>query len=280
MRFNGPGSSFELLFEEDDQPGTGLPSPLREIYRGDWKFQARDDRPYSFSNFVISHDGKVSFNIPGHEGGGDVSGFNLHDQWIMALARSVADAVVVGANTLRTEHEHQWTAEFIFPSDGDAFAQFRAESKRTATPLQVIVSQSGEIKPDARIFTDPRFTVIIATTSSGAQNLAKHNLENAEILDFGDQVDIPLLYKKLRQDYGCETVLCEGGPRLYASVVSAGLLDEEFLTLSPVIVGSTAEEPRPSLLEGMAFQPGNNLRPQLQSVRKAGNHLFLRTRWS
>lgn len=279
MTFSGPGEKFEVLFEEEVVTGS-LPTSLQEIYGGNWDLTGGSGRPYSYSNFVMSHDGKVSFNVPGHEGGGDVSGFNRHDQWFMALARSQADAVVVGANTLRTEFEHEWTAEFIFPDDADAFAKLRSEQGRTATPLQVIVTQSGEVRPDAKIFMDPRFEVMVATSDSGKAKLSSVNLPNAKVVSFGAEVDIPRLYATLQSEFGCKTVLCEGGPRLYASVVLAGQLDEEFLTLSPVVVGSSAAELRPSLLDGVALPPGNPLRAKLKSVRRAGDYLFLRTRWS
>lgn len=279
MTFSGPGEKFEVLFEEEVVTGS-LPASLQEIYGGNWDLTGGSRRPYSYSNFVMSHDGKVSFNVPGHEGGGDVSGFNRHDQWFMALARSQADAVVVGANTLRTEFEHEWTAEFIFPDDADAFAKLRSEQGRTATPLQVIVTQSGEVRPDAKIFMDSRFEVIVATSDAGKAKLSSVNLPNARVVSFGAEVDIPSLYETLQSEFGCKTVLCEGGPRLYASVVLAGQLDEEFLTLSPVVVGSSAAELRPSLLDGVALPPGNPLRAKLKSVRRAGDYLFLRTRWS
>jgi riboflavin biosynthesis pyrimidine reductase len=277
--FSGPGSAFDLLFEHRDGVGRGLPQELRAIYSGDWVIPADIDGPYSYSNFVMSHDGKVSFNVPGHEGGGDVSGFNPHDQWLMALTRSRADAVVVGANTLRTEFEHEWTAEFIYPAEAANFAEFRKSEGRALTPLQVIVTQSGDIRPDANICQDSRFTVVVATTDSGKQRVQEHNFANLEILSFGTEVDLRELYSKLHNDFGCETVLCEGGPRLYASVVLNGLLDEEFLTLSPVMVGGSVAINRPGLIDGVALEPGNNFQARLGSVRKSGDHLFIRTSW-
>lgn len=280
MSYRGPGSHFELLWEAESTGGQGLPEELKDIYRGDWLVPESSGRPYSYSNFVLSHDGRVSFSTPGHEGGGDVSDFNPHDQWVMALARARADAVVVGANTLRTEFEHQWTAEFIFPSDGEAFAALRASENRKPTPLQVIVTGSGKLNPEATIFRDPRFRVLIATTDSGLENAKAYDLPNLEIVTFGQEVDLTLLYQALSRDYGCKTVLCEGGPRLYASLIGANLLDEEFLTLSPVIVGSSDIDKRPGLIEGLALAPGNDKRANLASVRRAGNHLFLRTTWT
>lgn len=280
MSFRGPGSNFELLWEAESSKGRGLPGELREIYQGDWLVPKSNGRPYSYSNFVLSHDGRVSFSTPGHEGGGDVSDFNPHDQWLMALARARADAVVVGANTLRTEYEHQWTAEYIFPNDSEDFGALRTSENRQPTPLQVIVTGSGRINPEATIFSDPSFRVLIATSDEGLEVAKSYNLPNPEVVSFGSEVDLTRLYAALASDYDCETVLCEGGPRLYASLIRANLLDEEFLTLSPVVVGSSDSNQRPGLIEGLALEPGNRLRANLASVRRAGNHLFLRTAWS
>ncbi len=279
MNFLGPGSKFQLLFEESKNSESGLTSELKEIYGGDWCLPDTSIRAYSYSNFVLSHDGKISFNIPGHEGGGDVSGFNKHDQWVMALARSRADAVVVGANTLRTEPEHLWTAEFIYPGEAAAFSEFRRTENRTPFPLQVMVTRSGDITSDAAIFHSG-LKVLIATSQSGFERATKLNLPNTEVQVFGEnEVDIAKLYQVLHADYGCRTVLCEGGPRLYASLIEANQLDEEFLTLSPVMVGSSEDSPRPGLFEGVALEPGNRHLAKLASVRRAENHLFLRTYW-
>ena len=281
MNFLGPGSNFELLFDAAAAAasGSGLPAELANIFGGDWVIPA-DRKTYSYSNFVMSHDGRVSFNVPGHEGGGDVSNFNSHDQWLMALTRSRADAVVVGANTLRTEFEHEWTAEYIFPSEVEAFAEFRRLEGRAARPIQVIVTRSGEVRSDAAIFVDTDHRVLIATTRLGAARLRGESIGNAQILEVGDEeVDLARLYQQLHTDFSVRTVLCEGGPRLYASLIQADQLDEEFLTLSPVVIGNSSDESRPGLIEGLALPPGNGYRAKPIALRRAGDHLFLRSSW-
>ena len=281
MKFRGPGAAFELLFDADSEvaAGRGLPAELRAIFGGDWVI-SDEAKPYSYSNFVMSHDGRVSFNVPGHEGGGDVSDFNPHDQWLMALARARADAVVVGANTLRTEFEHEWTAEYIFPSEADAFAEYRSAENRGPRPLQVIVTRSGEVHEEAAIFKDSNHGVLIATSSRGATRLREQSLPGVQILEVGnDEVDLKRLYAQLHSDFEVQTVLCEGGPRLYASLIQANQLDDEFLTISPVVIGANAGEPRPGLIEGLALAPGNAYRAKPIALRRADNHLFLRTSW-
>lgn len=280
MTFVGPGRPFELLFEESGslEGFLGLPAALREIYGGDWLVPREGQ--YRFSNFVISHDGKTSFSVPGHDGGGDISGFNRHDQWVMSLARSRADAVIVGANTLRNEPHHKWTSEFIFPEDGASFAELRRAEGRQPTPLQVFVTNSGALNREAAVFADPSLRVVVITTSHGAARLRSEGVTGVEIVEMsGEQVDLVHMHEYLLNEYGASTVLCEGGPKFYAALIESRLIDEEFLTLSPVMVGSRRDDYRPGLIDGISFEPGNEHRGRLMSVRRIADHLFLRTRY-
>ena len=279
----GPGSQFELLFEEEDEvietTHIALPEEMRDVYQGNW-FIPRDSQ-YRYSNFVMSHDGKTSFSIHGHEGGGDISGFNKHDQWFMGLARARADAVMVGANTLRSEPMHKWTAEFIFPSDSQAFQRLRESEGRSKFPLQVMVTRSGEINPEAAIFSDSSLRVVVATTQKSAARIDSLNLPNAETMIVGESdINLKELSSKLFSEYEVKTLLCEGGPKFYGSMIVERQIDEEFLTMSPIMVGATTEAYRPGLVDGVALEPANNFGGTLKSVRRAGNMLFLRTRFS
>ena len=74
---------------------------IEDSLRGDLRFPAHHDQPYVVGNFVSTLDGVVSFEIPGKSGGGEISGFNEADRFIMGLLRASADAVIVGAGTLR-----------------------------------------------------------------------------------------------------------------------------------------------------------------------------------
>ncbi|MGA0119814.1 MAG: dihydrofolate reductase family protein [Candidatus Nanopelagicaceae bacterium] len=281
MNFSGPGENFQLLFEEvSERTGTSisLPDPVKAIYGGDWIVPS--DRQYRYSNFVISHDGKTSFSVLHHEGGGDISGFNRHDQWVMALTRARADAVTVGANTLRTEPNHIWSSEFIFPQESEAFAQLRLKEGRRPFPYQVMVTRSGELNADAAVFADSQLDVIVATTTKGAGKIRELGLSNVAILELGESdVDLGALHESLEKDFGVMTVLCEGGPKFYAAVIQARQIEEEFLTISPVVVGASSAEYRPGLIDGLALEPGNKFGVNLQSLRRAGNMLFLRSRY-
>jgi riboflavin biosynthesis pyrimidine reductase len=268
---------FELCFDDTLQVNS-LPEGIRQMYGSDWQPRQVADRPYTYSNFVVSRDGRVSFNEPGHLGGGDVSGFNAHDRWLMALLRARSDAVIVGDNTLRLESEHLWTAEYIFSEDTQPFTALRQQEGRKRYPYQIFLSLTGELDPAAAVFQQAELDVIIATTTKG-KTQAEHLDAPAQItvLALGEaQVDLHRLVQVLHQDFGIHHLLCEGGPRVYGAFIAAGLIDDEFLTLSPTVIGQ-AEQKRPGLVEGVAFAPDHYPKSIPVSLRRAGTHLFLRS---
>src|ERR1700676_3651909 len=75
-----------LIDRADAQPQSILPEELKTAYGGDLWFPAHDEqRPYVIANFVSTLDGVVSYEIPAKSGGGDISGFNRIDRFIMGL---------------------------------------------------------------------------------------------------------------------------------------------------------------------------------------------------
>ena len=276
-------SPFTLLFDETTDDGPGLPSDVRQTYGSDWRLPVPGERPYVYVNFVVSRDGRVSFNEPGHMAGAEVSGFDAHDRWLMGLLRARADAILMGDNTLRVEPDHVWTAEFLCPEDAETFTSLRRAEHRAPVPLQVFLSLEGEVDVGAAIFSTEPAHIVVATTVRGAERARALLPMTArlDVLELGeDAVDVRALLTRLRHDYGAATVLCEGGPRAYGSVVAARCVDDEFLALSPVVIGSQPDRARPGLIEGVCFMPGSSPRSRPLSLRRAGDMLFLRSRYS
>ena len=275
---------FTLLFDDEPKDDTALPENLRAIYGGDWLLPEVTGRPYTYANFALSRDGRVSFNVSGHLGGGDVSGFNAHDRWLMGLLRARADAVVVGDNTLRLEPDHLWTCDYIFP-DTEAFAALREAEGRKPQPVQVFLSLTGDFDAEAAVFCKPHLDVMIATTSRGYEKArALRCAANVTVLNLGEErVDLSRFVRVLHSDFGVNTLLCEGGPRVYGGFIEPGLMDDEFLTLCPTVIGNPVvaenSKPRPGLIEGTAFMPNAYPKSIPSSLRRAGDHLFLKSRY-
>jgi riboflavin biosynthesis pyrimidine reductase len=71
-------------------------------------------------------------------------------------------------------------------------------------------------------------------------------------------------------------ILVEGGPRLLGDFYAERLLDEQFLTLAPQLVGRDVGDQRISLVMGKSFAPRNPLWGTLVDLRRGSSHLFLR----
>jgi riboflavin biosynthesis pyrimidine reductase len=118
----------------------------------------------------------VSLNVPGQSGGGPISGFNQHDRMEMGLLRTVADAVIVGAGTLRAAPQHRWTAAYIYPPLAPAYQQLRTTLGKAASPLNVIVTARGELNLDLPVFQSHEVQVVAVTGMQGEQRIRTHHL--------------------------------------------------------------------------------------------------------
>src|SRR5579859_4737298 len=156
----------ETLFEADGESALALPPDLATLY-GRFHLPARPSRPYVIGNFVTTLDGVVTLNEPGHESGGDISGWNRHDQLVMGLLRAVADAVIVGAGTLRASPRHCWMAQYIYPPQANAYQQLRTSLGKAVPPLNVIVTARGEIDLNLPVFQSGEVPVLLVTTMQG-----------------------------------------------------------------------------------------------------------------
>ena len=279
----GPPTPFQELISLHPHFERGLPPAFQSIYGGDWPLLAATaERPYLYTNFVVTHDGWISLNQPKAMGGGSISRHSLHDRWLMALLRARADAIVVGATTLRLAKRHSWTPDGVFADDGKAFDDLRASEKRQRLPLLVIVTLGGNLPFDApALHQQP---VLIATTHEAAERHGANfdpawqvHLSQGQTLDFSD------LLLHLRKDHGIQSMLSEAGARIYGEFLKARLIDDEFLSRSPMLAGNPAPpaEPRISLVEGAAFDPDQAPDAELLSLRYGGGLLFQhsRLRW-
>ncbi len=276
---NGPGSPFQLLFADDAHEAPSLPAAYRHFYPGDWRMVEFPDRPYTFTNFGQSRDGRISYNEPTMRDASFVTKGDPHDRWLMGLLRTRCHAVLVGETTVNSESGHFWTPDFIYPDDGDALNDLRRSEGYAPIPLLVILSYAGKVNLAAYCFGRADQHIVLATTSAGAK--AVEGVEVAaklDVLDLGEvSADLHRLMAVLRCDYGVRHLLCEGGARVFANLLDAGLVDEEFVTWCPTFVGRDADHIRPSYTEGVAWMPDNAPYSKPVSLHRAGDYLFMRT---
>jgi 5-amino-6-(5-phosphoribosylamino)uracil reductase len=95
----------------------------------------------------------------------------------------------------------------------------------------------------------------------------------------GGGVDLRKAVAALEERYGIRYLLCEGGPVLYSGMIKAGLIDEKFVTVSPMEVGRlSAYGPRPTVLPEVGFSKEEAVRWHWLSCRKVDDYQFHRFR--
>jgi riboflavin biosynthesis pyrimidine reductase len=63
---------------------------------------------------------------------------------------------------------------------------------------------------------------------------------------------------------------------MFGSLLADGLVDELFLTMSPVLAGRLTVGGRLGLVEGVELMPQAHVAPRLVSLRRADSHVFSR----
>lgn len=259
----------ELLAEREGLPSHQIPETLRRLYGGSLGFEA----PRLYANFVSSLDGVVALEDVNNSSQ-IISGRSEGDRFLMGLLRACADAVLIGAGTLRAAPRSLWTPAYIYPDAAAEFAEVRHGLGRTDTPRLVVLTARGEI--------DPRHPALeagalVLTTSLGAAKLEGRLPASSALATLGNgrSIDLVDVMATLRGE-GHGVVLSEGGPSLIGGLLEAGLLDELFLTLSPILAGRSSDGGRPGLVEGTELLPSRSIAGDLVSIRRDGSHLFLR----
>jgi riboflavin biosynthesis pyrimidine reductase len=269
------------LLTADPVPGrvrVGRHPALAARYGSELAVPLRPDRPAVVSNFVSTLDGVVSYATPEAAGGGEISGFFEPDRFVMGLLRALADAVLIGAGTLRAGTDERWTPQSIHPPADAAFAELRADLGLSTQPITAVVTASGALDLTHPGLADPEVPALILTTDRGAEALgtAEHSA-HVEVVPLGPSIGASGILRALA-DRGAKLVLCEGGPHLIGTLLEAGLVDELFLTLAPQLAGRAAGTDRLGLVEGAAFDASRAPWARLVDLRLAGDHLFTRYR--
>lgn len=237
-------------------PGSGTPTDeeLHALYA----FPSALSKPWVKVNFISSLDGAAT--VQGLSGGlGDEN-----DHRIFWLDRSMCDVILVGAATVVAEKYTGMTRENMAVTD-------RAALGLAPVPTIAIVTRSCTIDPAARVFTDTEVAPIVYTTSSADETRRKAVADaGADVVLTGEHdVDLQALVADLGTR-GLLRVNCEGGPRLFGSMIAAGLVDELCLSLSPMLTSGDSSR------IAVGEFPQQPQRMRLRSVLHGDDLLMLR----
>lgn len=255
------------LLEERPGDELRLPAGLRRLYGGDLGLPAR----CLYANFVETLDGVVVIpSLP--DSNRLISGGSDADRFVMGLLRAAADIVLVGSGTLRASARGRWRPETVFAPAASLYTAFRRGLGLGESPRVAILTASGSIPLEQPVLGDGP---LVLTTAAGAERLAGTLPAGAELVALPGEVEVDLVAAlEALRERGYARILSEAGPHAFASLVAAGLVDELFLTISPLLAGSPPAG-RLGLVEGVTLLPEHTQGALVRSVRAHGDHLFL-----
>lgn len=179
------------------------------------------------TNFVTTLDGSVQ--------GSDHRSGTINtpsDHHVFALLRAHADAIIAGAETVRTEGYRAVTLE-----------PWQQQLRRAEglDPLPVLVIISGSLDIDPSVATPEEGpggpVMIIAPEGQDSADLDPLLQAGVEIVQTGTtEVDLHGAIQELAHR-GYRRLLCEGGSHLHHGLLAADLVDEMCLTTAPVVIG-------------------------------------------
>jgi 5-amino-6-(5-phosphoribosylamino)uracil reductase len=221
-----------------------------------YEFPPDLDRPWVKVNFISTADGAVA--VGGKSGGMA----DPNDKKIFGLARTLADVLLVGASTALIEGYRG-----VKPNE----VPRRVELGRTAVPPIAVVTRQCSVSPDSAVVTDTLVPTIIFTAESApAERKSALTDVGAEVVVAGDDdVDLAAVLAELDRR-GLRRVSCEGGPRLFGSLIAADLVDELDLSIAPLLAAGDAGRISTGPL------PDKPLRMRLASVLHGNSLLMLR----
>ena len=258
----------EVLFEADGMPATELPVALADLYGGAIGFP----EPRLFANFVSTIDGVVAIpSIPNSNA--LVAGDSESDRFVMGLLRAFADVVLIGAGTLAASPIGTWRPDRVYPAAAEPFAELRRSRGRPEQPEVAILTGRGSIDPSHPVLASG---AIVLTSTSGAERLDGDLPAASTLIALGEAPTLDLRRAVAAlHERGHSLVLSEAGPHTFGGLVQAGLADELFLTVSPLLAGDRGAGSRFGLAESVELMPPGT-RNRLLGVRRHDDYLFLR----
>ena len=222
-------------------------------------------RPFVLINMAMSADGKIA---PPHRRF-IAFGSRLDHKNLLAL-RATADAVMCGARTVDS-------APVTLDAGGAAYERRRQRAGLARQNLRVVVSGSGSVDPEAKIFQHTVSPLIVLASGQAPKSrLAKlKRLADCVKVCGRNSVALAQALGWLRREWAVKRLLCEGGGELNFELLRLGLVDELHLTICPRIIGGRAA---PTIADGEGFaRLAKAAKLELTRQHRIGDELF--TTW-
>lgn len=184
----------------------------------------RSGRPYVTAKYAMSLDGRIACRTGDSKWiTGDEARRRSHE------LRRVVDAIVVGVGTVIAD---------------DPSLTVRLPGRESRQPLRVVLDGAGRAPLSSGLFSDEfAASTIVATTealpASRERDLAARGVQVLRlpgVPDDGRRIDLCALLHALGVR-GVRSVMVEGGGAVHGAFFDAGLVDEVWAFIAPVVIG-------------------------------------------
>jgi len=210
------------------------------------------DRPWIFGVMVASANGVVAWRRrgPGDDPvrailGGDDRPERIADRRLMRYLRTIGDAGI-GAQTVREQPGLVLTPQEPGDEPAPDLYAFRIARGLSYHPRNVVYSLYGRLPLEHPIFTTPGLDAVILTTPAGAALLRGHARSSASpaliVEPLLEREGLVRAHRRLFAEHGVRYLACEGGQTVLNALHEAGLLDEVFLTVTDIVIDTSAHD--------------------------------------
>jgi 2,5-diamino-6-(ribosylamino)-4(3H)-pyrimidinone 5'-phosphate reductase len=211
-------------------------------------------RPHVLMMSEITADGKLTLR----KGASSkiLMKYMAHEtELLLHNTRADYDAIMVGANTIRIDNSYL-TVRYV----------------KGKSPLRVIPCSMADIPLDANVLGPDAPTVIAVCEAAPPDRVKAIEEKGASVIIAGKtHVELPLLMKILKENFGVNKLMIEGGPTLNWHMLHDRLVDEIRLIHLPFIVGGSDT---PSLVGGMHINTEDEMiRLNLKKFYLCGSNL-------
>jgi len=173
---------------------------------------------------------------------------------------------VIGARTLSLDG---WAIRVRDPE----IRKRRARTRGALHPLNVVLTSDGKLPSKCEFFTHPETEKLVITTRRAPETRVRRLRKMAEVVVLPGQRVRARDVLEVLAARGARRVLVEGGGTLNFSFFREGLVDEIYITVTPMILGGAAA---PTPVDGRGFLKKAQVRLRLASLRRRGDEIFLR----
>lgn len=221
------------------------------------------NRPYIFTSFVSTIDGKIMVKDKGYWPIGTKADYDYFTN-----LRAQADAIVDAKNTALT------FGKYTIKTLNDTEFKLKRRNLEKLKQVEYIVLTT---KPSQDLFDNlkNKFSFQSTILTNNEKSIDKTEFYRVEnISTSSSKIEMPDLISYLNKK-GHKTVFIDGGPSLISELLKFKMLDEIHLTIAPKIFGTEIGKTL-TLAEGHLFSPDSIPNFRIEELKKVDDEIIVK----